>query len=673
MYPIHNDNNIDNHLIISKMKSLKIILLASIVHLLNANVTIAEILKVPEQFQEIQDAIDFASDGDTVLVYPGLYQEHISFSGKDIVVGSLFILTNDPAYTDSTRIKSNDNGYVVYFSNSETRNARISGFTIGANGFSKAIYCSNSSPTIEHNIFTLYRWGIRCESGSCPLISNNVFYGNSMYACIWLLDGNAVIVSNRFLDGCDAIRMSTSDTVTILNNHISGFIMGINGGTNGDITGNLIENCTFAVMDIGDGIRLINNTIVNNMNGLDTYYGNLEVVNCIFWSNVVNITYTTTCKISHCCIQSGLPLFATDLGGNIFLDPVFTDPGNGDYTLACYSPCVETGTPDTTGLNLPSHDLLNNIRIMDGNGDGNPVIDIGYFESYTVTNPGYIEGTVTLSGGNGNVEDVRVGIGAIVHPGSDGHYILAISPDGSPYDVTATLDGYLPQTIANVPVTAGQTTVDINFELMEYEPDTILTISPDSILFLDENSVFYGRQVVIKNVSLFDVHVNYAFFGNYSWYFYTSPEVITPEVLLPDDSMNFVVYPAIMCLENLLEIVEDTMYIFTDKGFYFIPIKLDLDLVWSSVDEKTEETALLEAFPNPVTEGTVIFEFENTGHHRNMELRVYNIFGSEVNRQLIFHSQQTTELDISAWPAGIYFAVIFSNGSVIGRVKFVVE
>jgi hypothetical protein len=81
----------------------------------------------------------------------------------------------------------------------------------------------------------------------------------------------------------------------------------------------------------------------------------------------------------------------------------------------------------------------------------------------------------------------------------------------------------------------------------------------------------------------------------------------------------------------------------------------------------------IKAFPNPVKEGKVTFEFENTDHHRNMEILVYNIFGSEVSRQGVYSSQQTTKTDITAWPAGIYLAVIFSNGGAVGRVKFVVK
>jgi hypothetical protein len=81
----------------------------------------------------------------------------------------------------------------------------------------------------------------------------------------------------------------------------------------------------------------------------------------------------------------------------------------------------------------------------------------------------------------------------------------------------------------------------------------------------------------------------------------------------------------------------------------------------------------IKAFPNPVKEGRVTFEFENTEHHQNMELRVYSIFGSEVSRQCVYRSQQAAEMDVTTWPAGIYLAVIFSNGGAVGRAKFVVE
>ncbi len=56
-----------------------------------------------------------------------------------------------------------------------------------------------------------------------------------------------------------------------------------------------------------------------------------------------------------------------------------------------------------------------------------------------------------------------------------------------------------------------------------------------------------------------------------------------------------------------------------------------------------------------------------------MELRCYNNFGHEIHWQKIYKGQQDIDVDVSAWGKGVYIAVIYSNGGVMGKVKFVVE
>jgi hypothetical protein len=96
---------------------------------------------------------------------------------------------------------------------------------------------------------------------------------------------------------------------------------------------------------------------------------------------------------------------------------------------------------------------------------------------------------------------------------------------------------------------------------------------------------------------------------------------------------------------------------------------------WPTPDEYYESVRWIpiKAYPNPVTEGKLTLEFENTKHHKNMELRCYDDFGRQVHSQKIYKGQQDTDLDVSTWPPGIYIAVVYSDGSARGKAKFVVK
>lgn len=150
------------------------------------------IIHVPDQESTIQDGIDVAVNGDTVLVAGGTYvgtgNRDISFNGKLITVKS----ENGPQYTylDCQGLSS-DPHRAFTFQNSEDSSAVLDGFTI-MNGFGTyshghyeggAILCDGSSPTIRECLFINntgdYQGGAITCFGSYPKLINCTFAFNS--------------------------------------------------------------------------------------------------------------------------------------------------------------------------------------------------------------------------------------------------------------------------------------------------------------------------------------------------------------------------------------------------------------------------------------------------------------------------------------------------------------
>lgn len=136
-------------------------------------------------YQYIQDGIDIAAEGDTVVVLDGTYtgarNKNLDFNGKPVTVRS----QNGPEYTI---IDCGNNGRGFHFRSGETSASVVQGFTIrngkaGYAGWGGGIYCYSSSPKITNNIITSSvadrGGGIACAISSSPIIQNNKISGNS--------------------------------------------------------------------------------------------------------------------------------------------------------------------------------------------------------------------------------------------------------------------------------------------------------------------------------------------------------------------------------------------------------------------------------------------------------------------------------------------------------------
>lgn len=591
----------------------------------------ANIINIPDDYSTIQDGINASADGDTVLVKPGIYTGSLNYYGKAITLGSLFLATNDSSYIDSTVINYSSNGdYVVNFTSGEDKNSILCGFTIsGTNG----IICKNSSsPQILNNIFlTQENWAIRAED-SQVIISDNIFDctgGWLSYCPLWFVGGDPVITGNiiygvrkLYTHGIVLIGCTTS---IIANNHITKMDYGIKSEGSSVITNNLVANCCGVGVSCHPQAKLINNTIVNNDSygvRISTYGG--EVTNCIIWGNEFCFNPDYSPVLENNCLEGYIPLGAVNNGGNIFSDPCFTD--SVDYQLQIVSPCIESGTADTTSLNLTEYDLDDNLRIQDGNGDGLSVIDIGCYESNIVTNPGFISGNITLVNGTGNVEDVNVGIGTPVHPDANGDYTLAFSPEQSPYNVTASLNDYMSQTLQNVEVLPGGTTENIDFTLYYHLPDFYLEFSVDTLFFLTEFQ--FQQDFIIKNISGRDINITNIDRGS-APVIYQPYDLPFPQRLAPENSLEITMALMRPTKPSAKEIQNDSIFIHTDMGSYVIPVIYD-DIYLNAIEEDYIQVSdfQLNNYPNPFNPSTIIsFMLKSDS---NIELSVYNLKGELV-------------------------------------------
>ncbi len=118
-------------------------------------------------FKTIQKGIDTTQDGDTVLVYPGVYREGLVFWGKNITLTS----------AEDAAVIENPNNIAVLFCFGETNKCKIQNFVI-TNSEIGILNILDSSPTIKNLTIVNNNTGIQCFDSDSE-ISNCIFWFNA--------------------------------------------------------------------------------------------------------------------------------------------------------------------------------------------------------------------------------------------------------------------------------------------------------------------------------------------------------------------------------------------------------------------------------------------------------------------------------------------------------------
>ena len=112
------------------MNLVRFLALLTILSIFCVSGALGTIISVPSDYAVIQDAIDFAANNDTVLVDPGTYTELIDYLGKDIVVASQYVFSQDTTDILNTVLDGNYSGSPVTMVSGESDAAVFMGFTV---------------------------------------------------------------------------------------------------------------------------------------------------------------------------------------------------------------------------------------------------------------------------------------------------------------------------------------------------------------------------------------------------------------------------------------------------------------------------------------------------------------------------------------------------------------
>ena len=392
-------------------------------------------------FDAIQEAIDIASNGETVVVLDGTYtgdgNRDIDFLGKAIIVRSTD--PNDPNIVAATIIDCNGTeaephrGF--YFHNGEDASSVLDGFTI-TNGYGQeeqmpwggplpipvggAFFCANSSPRIANCIIegnsAAYGGAFFCDGSSMILINCTIsgnfagLRGGGMYN----YQSNGLTVTNcTFINNCGhsagggvqnsgCSPLLTNCTFTGNRVLVTQITFGGGGAVCNSGGSPVLANCVFvgnrgapggAVCNEASTPQIINCTFSGNVGGGNAMCNwsdtcNPTVRNCILWngSNEIEIVnqLDATIDITYSDVRGGWPG-----EGNIEADPCFIEPGywdtnelwvDGDYHLLRTSLCIDAANDANVYT-----DIEGNIRPFDFPGVDNngelPEFDMGAYEA----------------------------------------------------------------------------------------------------------------------------------------------------------------------------------------------------------------------------------------------------------------------------------------------------
>lgn len=322
----------------------------------------SDVISVPKDYAKIQLALDFSSDGDTILVDKGLYKENIDFYGKKVVLTSRFESSGDARFIKKTIIKGQGDDPTITFSTSEDLSSALIGFTItgGEGSIGGGVFCSMASPLLKNLIIKENQ----AEKGG----------GIGLYASaphiqdVKIIDNTAMWSGGLYLTGYSS---PTINNVLIVKNTTF-----VNGGS---IYVEEYSNPVFKNVTISD-----NGFPKKVPAWIKKYFGEIDpmMVNGIHISNGSNVVFNSSIIIGDADLEvyfgeygesSSLTISYSNIDGgrssiiinnrgrlnwkegNISSNPHFVNPKKNNYNLVSLSSFKKSGDPKTNQKNMGAY------------------------------------------------------------------------------------------------------------------------------------------------------------------------------------------------------------------------------------------------------------------------------------------------------------------------------
>lgn len=372
-------------------------------------------INIPTDYQTIQEGIDIAEAGDTILVSPGTYVENLIWNAPPGVklFGSsaldCIIDGNNSGsvlrFGDRSLLNPDSTGFedITIISNFTLKNGHAEGEGDSNHGGGISIAVVGFKPIFENLIIEnnyAHEWGGGIYSYyGAPSISNSIIKNNDAR---W--DGGGIYVHAL----SDTVKI---DQVEIINNTAShSAAIYSQSGTKMILTQSLICNNSSSgpiISTYNVGIEIDKCTIANNQSEIGALFilhnsgDELLIDNCILWGNqpiqayiynannfIVNSSNIESVSDNLIIVDNSAGIYDApyyysneDYSGIVFIsnngeeptwgndninqNPLFCDPSNLDFTLAQNSPSVgisSDGSPLTMGAyDVGCEEVLSNV------------------------------------------------------------------------------------------------------------------------------------------------------------------------------------------------------------------------------------------------------------------------------------------------------------------------